>query len=404
MTYNSRLTTNCFDIIIIGGGFAGLTAALNLAQSNPHIKIALLEKSDIIKQDKQRDGRAFAISQSSLQVFNKIGILEDIKPFAGIIEDIKIVDCNSPFYLHFAANEHSKKTNDQGKFGLVIENFHIHNALRNKALQQNNLEMICPNFYQEIIFDSNQAIITLDNKRTINAKLVLACDGRFSALREKFNIKTFKKSYGQTALVFNISHSLPHQNIALEKFVPDGPFAVLPMKNALESSIVWTVKSDKAQTLLEMDGENFLQQLKKYTGNYLGEIKVSSTPFKYNLDLIVADKFYYQRIVLVGDAAHGIHPIAGQGFNLGIDDIKVLTDLVKEYFECGLDIGCESLLQKYNQVRKLGIYKMVAATDGLNGLFSNHSIILKTLRNSGLAVVDKIPALKKFFIKNAGGN
>jgi len=398
------MTNNEFDIIIIGGSFAGLTAALNLVQSNPHIKIALLEKSDIIKQDKQRDGRAFAISQSSLQVFNKIGILEDIKPFAGTIEDIKIVDCNSPFYLHFAANEHSNKTDGPEKFGLVIENFYIHNALRNKALEQNNLEIICPNFYQEIIFDNEQAIITLDDKRVISAKLVLACDGRFSSLRDKFNIKTFKKPYQQTAFVFNISHSLPHQNIALEKFVPDGPFAVLPMKNALESSIVWTVKSGKAETLLEMDSENFLQQLKKCTGDYLGEIKISNTPFKYNLDLIVADKFYYQRMVLVGDAAHGIHPIAGQGFNLGIDDIKVLTDLVKEYFECGLDIGCESLLQKYSQVRKLGTYKMVAATDSLNGLFSNHSVILKTLRNSGLAMVNKIPPLKKFFIKNAGGN
>jgi 2-octaprenyl-6-methoxyphenol hydroxylase len=385
-----------FDIIIIGGGFSGLTAALYLAAANPHIKIALLEKSDIIKQDKQRDGRAFAISQSSLKVFEQVGIIPDIQPFAGIIEDIKIVDGNSPFYLHFNA--------DKSAFGLVIENFHIHNALRNKALKQNNLEIICPNFYQEIVFENNQSIVTLDNQRIITAKLLLACDGKFSALREKFNIKTFTKSYQQIAIVFNISHSLPHQNIALEKFLPDGPFAVLPMKNTLESSIVWTVKSDKAGTILGMDEENFLQQLKKCTGNYLGEIKVTSTPFKYNLDLIVADKFYYQRMVLVGDAAHGIHPIAGQGFNLGIDDIKVLTDLVKEYFECGLDIGCESLLQKYNQVRKFGTYKMVAATDGLNSLFSNQSIILKTIRNSGLAVVDKIPTLKKFFIKNAGGN
>ncbi|MES2676978.1 MAG: FAD-dependent oxidoreductase [Pseudomonadota bacterium] len=400
MTNDSRLTTHDFDIIVIGGGFSGLTAALYLAAANPHIKIALLEKSDIIKQDKQRDGRAFAISQSSLKVFERIGILENIKPFAGAIEDIKIVDGNSPFYLHFANENNANKS----PFGLVIENYHIHNALRDKAVQQNNLEIICPNFYQEITFENNQAIVTLDNQRIINAKLLLACDGRFSALREKFHIKTFQKSYQQTALVFNISHQLSHQNIALEKFVPDGPFAVLPMKNDRESSIVWTVKSDKAPTILQMDEENFLAQLRKLVGNYLGEIKIINAPFQYNLDLIVADKFYHQRMVLVGDAAHGIHPIAGQGFNLGIDDIKVLTDLVKEYFECGLDIGDETLLQKYNQIRKIGAYKMVAATDGLNGLFSNHSKILKTLRNSGLAVVEKIPSLKKFFIKNAGGN
>lgn len=389
-----------FDVIIIGGGFSGLTAALSLAKTNPQIKIAILEKSDIIKQDKQRDGRAFAISQSSLQVFEKIGILDYIKPFAGTIEDIKIVDGNSPFYLHFDANQNSTHQS----FGLVIENYHIHNALRNKALEQSNLEIICPNFYEDIVFENNKAIVTLDNKQVITAKLLLACDGRFSALRTKFNIKTFQKSYNQTALVFNISHSKSHQNIALEKFVVDGPFAVLPMQNPLESSIVWTLTNKNAQAILQLDEENFLHQLKKLVGNYLGEIKVITSPFKYNLDLIVADKFYHQRMLLVGDAAHGIHPIAGQGFNLGIDDIKILTDLIKEYFECGLDIGCETLLQKYNQVRKLGTYKMVVATDGLNALFSNNSITLKSIRNTGLAIVDKIPTLKKFFIKNAGGN
>jgi 2-octaprenyl-6-methoxyphenol hydroxylase len=393
-----------FDIIVIGGGFAGLTAALNLAQLNPNIRIALLEKADIIKNDKQRDGRAFAISKSSLQVFEKIGILDNIKPFAGIIEDIKIVDGTSPFYLHFAANENSNNNNHREKFGLVIENFHIHNALRDRAVEQNNLEIICPNFYQEIIFDDNQATITLDNQRIITAKLVLACDGRFSGLRTKFNIKTFQKSYQQTALVFNISHSQSHQNIALEKFLPDGPFAVLPMQNNLESSIVWTVKIDKAETILQLDDENFLQQLKKCTGDYLGEIKITSTPFKYNLDLIIADKFYHQRMALVGDAAHGIHPIAGQGFNLGIDDIKVLADLVKEYFECGLDIGSETILQKYNRDRKIGAYKMVAATDSLNSFFSNSSIILKNIRSKGLGIVDRLPILKQFYIKNAGGN
>ncbi|MFT5703661.1 MAG: 2-octaprenyl-6-methoxyphenol hydroxylase, partial [Rickettsiales bacterium] len=365
---------NQFDIVIIGAGFVGLTSALHFAKSNPQLKIALLEKNDIVNNDKQRDGRAFAISRSSLEVFTKIGILEDIKPFAGTITDIKIIDGNSPFYLNFDANQNSSKNNvNDNFFGLVIENFHIHGALRNKALEQNNLEIICPNFYEEIIFEENQAIINLDNKRTINSKLIIAADGRFSKLREKFNIKTFKKSYGQTALVFNISHSIPHHGTALEKFVPDGPFAVLPMKNDLESSIVWTLKHNNAEIILQMDSQNFLHQLKKCVGDYLGEIRVLNAPIKYGLDLIVAGKFYHQRMILIGDAAHGIHPIAGQGFNLGIEDIKVLNDLIKESADCGLDIGSQTLLQKYNQIRKLKTYQMIVATDSLNGLFSNNS-------------------------------
>ncbi|MFT6385900.1 MAG: 2-octaprenyl-6-methoxyphenol hydroxylase [Rickettsiales bacterium] len=395
---------NKFDIIIIGGGFSGLTAALYLAKSNPNIQIALLEKYDILKQDKKRDGRSFAISKSSLEVFYKNGITKSIEENAGTIKKIKIVDGDSPFYLNFDADHDSSKNSTSEKFGLVVENFHIHNALRDEVLKQNNIEIICPNFYEEITFENNQASVTLDDKRLIKSKLILACDGRFSDLRDKFDIKTFKKSYEQTALVFNISHSLAHQNIALEKFLPDGPFAVLPMKNDLESSIVWTLRKEKAETIFQMDEENFLHQLKKSTGDYLGEIKLLNKPFKYNLDLIVADKFYHQRLILIGDAAHGIHPIAGQGFNLGVDDIRVLNDLVKESLECGLDIGSETLLQKYNKIRKIDIYKMVAATDGLNGLFSNNSKTLKALRNSGLGIVEKIPSLKKFFIKNAGGN
>lgn len=390
-----------FDIIIIGGGFAGLTSALSLSKSNPHLKIALLEKSDIKNQDKQRDGRAFAISKTSMEIFESVGIADQIKPQGGIIKDIKIVDGSLPSYL---APLHLDFESKNSGFGLVIENYHIHNALRDESLKQSNLEIICPNFYEEIIFEDQKVRIILNDKREIEAKLLLACDGKFSPLRDKFNIKTFNKSYGQTALVFNISHELSHQNIALEKFLPDGPFAVLPMKDKFESSVVWTLKNEKAEVILQMDEENFLYQLGKSIGGYLGEVKITTKPIRYSLDLVVAETFYHQRMALIGDAAHGIHPIAGQGFNLGIEDIKVLTKLVKEYFECGLDIGSEALLQKYNKIRKFETNKMVAATDGLNGLFSNNLKSLKLLRNSGLSMVQKIPALKRFFIKNAGGN
>ena len=247
-------------------------------------------------------------------------------------------------------------------------------------------------------------VITLDNQRQITAKLILACDGKFSALREKFSIRTFQKSYQQTALVFNISHTKPHQNIALEKFLPDGPFAVLPLKQDTQSSIVWTVRQDKAEAILQFDEDNFLEQFKKSIGNYLGEVQITSKPISYNLDLTVANKFYHQRVALIGDSAHSIHPIAGQGFNLGIDDIRLLSDLVTEYIKCGLDIGSEAMLIKYHRKRKFAAYKMIIATDGLNGLFSNKSIILKIARNTGLGLVERTNILKKFFINNAGGS
>jgi 2-octaprenyl-6-methoxyphenol hydroxylase len=394
---------NNFDVIIIGGGFTGLTSALFLAKSAPQLKIALLEKSDIVNCDKKRDGRAFAISKLSLQMFHQLNILEDLKPFAGIIENIKIIDGNSPFYLNF---DNSKFADDQNLncFGFVIENFYIHNCLKNKALAQNNITIICPNSYQDIIFEKNQSIITLDNQKQITTKLILACDGKLSPLRTKFNINTFQKSYQQVALVFNIHHTKPHQNIALEKFLPDGPFAVLPLKNNQESSIVWTLKRDKAELVLQFDDQNFLEQFKKQLGDYLGEIKIIDQPISYNLDLSVADQFYYQRVAFVGDSAHSIHPIAGQGFNLGVGDIIAVTNLIKEYCQCGLDIGSETMLKKYNQKQRIEANKMIFATDTLNDLFSNKSTILKIFRNIGLGLVEKTPTLKKFFIKNAGGS
>lgn len=401
-----KTSTNQFDIVIIGGSFSGLISALSIAKSCPHFKIGLLEKSDIINQDKPRDGRAFAISRSSLKLFETIDILEEIKPVSGIISDIKIADGNSPFYLNFHSDDSLEKgaeSESNNFFGIVTESFCVHKALRNKTILENNIEIICPNFYQDIIFENNQAEITLDNQRKITAKLVLACDGKFSNLRTKFNIKTFQKSYQQTALVFNISHSQPHQNIALEKFLPDGPFAVLPMKNPLHSSIVWTLKSKNAEAILLMDQENFSHQLNKSLNGYLGDTQLIDKAFSYDLNLVAADKFYYQRMVLVSDAAHGIHPIAGQGLNLGISDIKALTSLIKEYDDCGLDIGGETLLQKYSKTRKFETYKMIVATDALNGLFSNNFYILKTLRRTGIGLVEKVSILKNFFIKNAGG-
>lgn len=394
-----------YNVLIIGGGFNGLTSALSLACANPNLKIALLERNDILAQDKQRDGRAFAISKTSLDLFKKIGICSEIEPFAGIIKDIRITDGNSPFYLHFAGEENGENGHDSsGLLGTVIENYHIHNALRNAAVKKENIEIFSPNFYENIEFENNKVVVTLNNKKTIEAELLIAADGRNSPLRSKFNIHTFEKPYHQSALVFNISHTKPHENIAQERFLPEGPFAVLPMKSDYESSIVWTVKTEMADTIINLDEENFLAQLKKRTTDYLGEIKVITKPFKYDLNLVLADNYFYKRAVLVGDAAHGIHPIAGQGFNLGVDDIRVLTSLIKEYFECGLDIGSVTLLEKYQKSRKRGAGKMILATDSLNALFSNKILPIKLARDLGLAMVEKLPKLKKFFIKNAGGN
>ena len=245
--------------------------------------------------------------------------------------------------------------------------------------------------------------IKLNNKETLNSKLLLACDGRFSTLRELYQIPTTKKNYHQTAIVFNISHQKPHENIAHEKFLPGGPLAILPMKDQHQSSIVWIAPDQQAQAILALDEENFLQQLTKKMENILGKVEIISKKFSYPLILIEAKDFYHEKLLLIGDAAAGVHPIAGQGFNLAISGIKILRDLVKNNLFCGLDIASKNLIREYNKKAKFGAKKMLIATDLLNSLFETKSLSISMARDLGLGLVNKFSHLKKFFIKSAGG-
>lgn len=389
-----------FDIIIIGGSFAGMTTALALANISNDLKIAIIEKQDIINHDRKRDGRAYAISSSSLELFKEIGIFDEVKKDAGTIADIKITDHKSPFILDFIGLEVDESN---GNFGLIIENYHIHNALRDQILKRKNIEVFSPNFYKKLTVDSGQLLVELDNEVKIEGKLLLACDGRFSRLREIYQIPTTSKNYHQLAIVFNISHQKPHENIAHEKFYPGGPLAILPMKDPNQSSIVWIFREEIAKAMLDLSEEDFVNQLHKKTENILGGIKIISEKFSYPLILIEAKNFYYKRMLLVGDAACGVHPIAGQGFNLAISGIKILRELIKNYLFSGLDISSQNLINDYNKRAKFGAKKMLMATDILNSTFETKNMAVSMTRKIGLGLVNKINPLKKFFIKSAGG-
>ncbi len=390
---------NNFDFIIVGGSFAGMTCALALSEISSELKIAIIEKQDILKQDRKRDGRAYAISAASLDLFKRIGIYDELQSHAGKISDIKITDYKSPFILDFIGQDVDEK---EGQLGQIIENYHIHNALRNQILKHENIEIFSPNFYEEIKF-SEVVEIKLDNKKTISAKLLLACDGRFSKLRETYQIHTAQKKYHQTAIVFNISHERSHENIAYEKFFPGGPLAILPFKDSHQSSIVWIAPDADVQAILTLDKKNFLQQLTKKMENSLGKVEVISEKFSYPLIMIEAEKFYHEKMLLIGDAACGVHPIAGQGFNLAIAGIKILCELVEKNLFCGLEISSKNLIDAYNKKAKSNAKKMLIATDILNSLFETKSLSIGVARDLGLGLVNKLPRLKKFFIKNAGG-
>ncbi|MBM5781926.1 MAG: hypothetical protein FJ368_00705 [Pelagibacterales bacterium] len=460
---------NNFDIIIIGGSFAGMTSALALSNVSHNLKIAVIEKQDITKEDRKADGRAYAISAASLKLFKEIGIYNDLKAKAGKIADIKITDYKSPFFLDFLGQEVDEK---EGQLGQIIENYHIHNALRNKLITRENITLFCPNFYEEITFGEfinhscysehstchpehsegsrndgvcdmrsfacaqddksgaqndksgaqddkssfqddkkredhyegeGNVLVKLDDGKILKSKLLLACDGRFSKLREIYQIPTAQKKYHQTAIVFNVKHEKSHENVAYEKFLPGGPLAILPMQNEYQSSIVWIAKDDDAQAILSLDEENFAHQLKKKMENSLGDIQVISQKFSYPLILVEARKFYHEKMLLIGDASAGVHPIAGQGFNLAISGINILCNLIKNALFCGQDISSKTVIEEYNKQAKLGAKKMIIATDILNSIFETKSLSIALARDVGLGLVNKISFLKKFFIKSAGG-
>lgn len=389
---------NNFDITIIGGSFAGMSAALTLADISCELKIAVIEKQDIVNHNRKPDGRGYAISNSSLKLFEQIGIRNRVLQEAGIIKDIKITDYKSAAVLDFLSKE-----TDEKNFGALIESYIIHNALRDKLIATANIKLFCPHSYQDIQFLPNKVTVKLDNGVVLESKLLLACDGRFSPLRQLFNIHTTEKNYQQKAIVFNIKHQRPHEDVAYEKFLPGGPLAILPLKNQHNSSIVWIAPNKDAEAILELDQENFVHQLGKKMENCLGEVEIISDKFSYPLIMVEAQKFYHEKMLLVGDASCGVHPIAGQGLNLGLGSIKILQELVKEYLFSGLDIASVGLIEAYNKKAHREAKKMVMATDILNSLFETKSLTISLARDFGLAMVNKIPRLKKLFIKNAGG-
>ncbi len=389
-----------FDIAIIGSSFVGMSCALAMAKISPQISVAIIEKQNVFDIEKSNDGRAFAISSSSLDFFKEIAILENLQNVSGKISDIKITDYKSPFILDFISEEFEK---NHQHFGAIIENHYIFEELKKKVLQQKNITIFCPNYYQEINFSDDLAKILLDDNNLVVAKLLLACDGRFSKLRQQFNISTLTKNYHQTAIVFKISHQFSHQNIAHEKFLPSGPLAILPLADKNQSSIVWIVDDHQAQVLLELDQQNFIQQLTKKIENCLGDLQIISEKFSYPLTLILSDKFYHEKMLLVGDSACGVHPIAGQGFNLAISNIIILQKLIAEKIILGLDFSGDSLIAQYNNLARQNSKKMVIATDLLNTIFEAKCLTISIARKLGLGIVNNISQFKKFFITSAGG-
>ncbi len=391
------------DIIIAGGGLVGNTLALALAQGG--IRSTVIDPLPRAAQlEAGFDGRTSAISSGSVRILTHVGAWAHIAPHAQPIHDIRVCDQDKPGYVHYSDKDVGEP------FGYIVENNILRRGIYLALEAAQNITMITG----KVTGFTNQPQSTtaqLEDGTNLTAPLLIAADGRFSKLRELAGIPHRVISYDQTAIVCVIEHKHPHDGLALEKFYPAGPFAALPLKPTAEginrSGIVWTEHENDAPHYVALPDAEFNAELQQRIGEpatgYWGKVHAVGKRFSYPLKLMRADRFTAPRFALVGDAAHGIHPIAGQGVNLGYRDVAVLAELLADQHKLGLDLGADSLLAHYQRWRKLDSVSMTASTDLLNRLFSNRVPGLSFIRRAGMVAVDHMPPLKKFFMRHAMG-
>lgn len=374
----------------------GLTTAIALAQSG--LPVWVLDRQPMDEQVLPAfDGRVSALTHTSRILMENIGVWPFMKAYAQPILNIAVVDQGSPVTVHYDHRDIGPEP-----MGHIIENRHIRQALQQRLAELNNITVLAPADWSDVRQESDGALLTLEDGREIATELLIAADGKRSPIRQKMAIPVICSEYRQTAIVATIAHERAHQGLALERFFPAGPFAVLPMLGN-RSSLVWVEAAEDAALYARLEPPSVEVQIQKRVGEYLGKITLEGPLFTYPLDVLLARNYYKGRVALVGDAAHGIHPIAGQGLNLGFRDAAALAEILLDAARLGQNLGIATVLDQYQRWRRFDAMTMTSVTDGLNRLFSNENKILKMMRNIGFAGVEKLPPLKHFFMRHAMG-
>src|SRR3954453_12303700 len=386
------------DVLIAGGGFAGLALALALRQGLRD-SVRIVAADPAFAAGAKPDLRASAIAAAARRMFEALGVWEAVAEQAQPILDMVVTDSKlehamRPVFLTFAG-----EIEEGEPFAHMIENAPLNAALAAKARAQGiHLRATAVTDFD---YEGSRIAVSLGGGK-ISAALLVAADGAKSRIREQAGIATHGWNYGQSAIVTTVAHERPHQGRAVEHFLPAGPFAILPLKGN-RSSLVWTETDAEAARIVALPDNEFHTELERRFGLHLGDIGVVGAKRAYPLGLFVARSFVAERIALVGDAAHVIHPIAGQGLNMGLRDVAALAEAIVDAARLGLDVGGADVLECYQRWRRFDTAMMGVATDGLNRLFSNESDVLRLMRDAGLGLVDRLPALKSFFIREAAG-
>ncbi|MEL6420481.1 MAG: UbiH/UbiF/VisC/COQ6 family ubiquinone biosynthesis hydroxylase [Pseudomonadota bacterium] len=389
------------DILIVGGGLAGPTLALALARSGFSVTVidALEEK---IRRNAAFDGRSYAVALTSCRLLQGVGLWPALADDAQPILDIKVSDGRagegpSPFFMHF---DHRDLGSDP--MGHMIEDRHIRRALLDAMEAEPKVTHLSGETVTDHVPDTVSVAVTLANGQTLRGRVLIGADGRQSGTATRTGIKRTGWEYGQTALVCALKHEKPHNGIAHQFFMPAGPLAILPLKGN-RSAIVWSETAEQAAAVNAMDDADYLQVLMPRFGSFLGEISLAGKRYTYPLNLSLAHRLIADRTALIADAAHGVHPIAGQGLNAGMRDIAALADVFGDAKRLGEDIGSSAVLKRYEEWRRFDNAALAVATDSFNRLFSNDNALLRMGRDVGMGVINALPGIRRSFMREAAG-
>jgi 2-octaprenyl-6-methoxyphenol hydroxylase len=389
------------EVVVAGGGMVGLTLGLALAKAGVEtVVVDGIDPAQVL--DAKFDGRVSSFAPASRRMLTALGLWPHLADVAQPILDIVVGDGSvaegaSAALLHFDHRE----MGDQ-PLAHMIENRHFRLALQRELANAPGLTLIAPQRVMGASLGRAAMEVSLGDGRRIDAALCIAADGRDSPLREAMGIKTIGWAYAQTGIVATIAHERRHNGVAHELFLPSGPFAILPMTGD-RSSIVWTEKSAQAPAYLNLGEADFVREVGQRFGDQWGALSIAGPRWSYPLAMHLALSYMAPRFALAGDAAHGVHPIAGQGLNLGLRDAAALAEVVIDAKRLGLDIGSEAVLARYQSWRRFDNTMFTASMDALNRLFSNDIAPLAMARRFGMDVVNSIAPLKRFFMRQAGG-
>lgn len=389
------------DLIIVGGGLNGPALALAAAQSG--FTVTIIDSLPVdTRKDPAFDGRSYALAHASMRLLRGIGVWDEIRDKAQPMLEIKVTDGRagegpSPWMMHF---DHAEI--EEGPMGFMVEDRHLRRAFLDAMAGQDRITHLAQETVVAQSTNLGGASVTLASGKVVHGHLLVGSDGRKSGTAERAGIKRTGWGYGQTAVVCAVAHEKPHGGVAHQFFMPAGPLAILPLTEN-RSSIVWSESEKRATELMAMNDADFLAALRPAFGSFLGGISLTGARFSYPLGLTLANSFIAGHVALVGDAAHGVHPIAGQGLNAGLRDVAALANVIEDARSRGEDIGGAQALARYQQWRRFDTATLALATDTFNRLFSNDNPLLRAARDIGMGLVNAAPGLRRGFIREAAG-